>query len=462
VGVHGIGAAGLAADLETGSDGRFRAAGLPEGEYRIELSRANYVTASLSLHLPAAPVLFRLTRLGSIAGQVTDLQGRPAAGVTVFPVVESPAGFFRRILPQSTARTDDRGQYRLYGLAPGRYAVAVSWASLNPRSVSGAYLYPNNARPELFGISGGEEYRGIDFQAPLNASYRVSGVVQLPTPEARASVTLAAADQPSLAVATGQADKDGRFSLEGIPPGSYELFAVAPAVGFGGRGVLLGSEPSFGRIHVEVAGQDVEGVSISLDRGRAARFVLRAASPRAAKECPSSGTLVLTPVEDWGATLNRSVEVSSDKEQVVDGLAPGRYYLEVTGLGERCFSPADKVLDLTARPESGPVPLAVTAAGFIVGRLNAAAARPQDFAVVLLRSETTEVGQPVQIALPDAKSGFTFPNLRPGRYRIAAKPLKEASSAWWAADHERMFEIDVPAGGAVDLDLPVPTTGELP
>ena len=48
-----LGAPGLAADLETDGEGRFLAPELDPGEYRIEISRPNYVSATLRLSLLA-------------------------------------------------------------------------------------------------------------------------------------------------------------------------------------------------------------------------------------------------------------------------------------------------------------------------------------------------------------------------------------------------------------------------
>jgi len=72
------GAAGLAADLETNAAGRFRAPDLAGGEYHLEVTKPNYVSASLRVRQPgAATLLIRLVRCGVISGQVTDLEQHP-------------------------------------------------------------------------------------------------------------------------------------------------------------------------------------------------------------------------------------------------------------------------------------------------------------------------------------------------------------------------------------------------
>src|SRR5215510_10918503 len=60
----------LAAHLETDGSGRFHAENLPDGEYRIEASKPNYIGASLQMNGVASGLQIRLVRCGVISGQV--------------------------------------------------------------------------------------------------------------------------------------------------------------------------------------------------------------------------------------------------------------------------------------------------------------------------------------------------------------------------------------------------------
>src|SRR5258708_37568577 len=53
-----------AAALDTDSDGRFQSPGLPAGEYRIEVAKPNYTSATLRFHLEgsSSPLIVRLIR----------------------------------------------------------------------------------------------------------------------------------------------------------------------------------------------------------------------------------------------------------------------------------------------------------------------------------------------------------------------------------------------------------------
>ena len=99
--------------------------------------------------------------------------------------------------------------------------------------------YPSNTNPESFTISGGEELRAVNFTLGWPSVNSVSGRVEIPDSGGRLFCSLVSLDQPSLSVAAVQTDSAGSFRLEGIPPGSYHLFASDPVRGCGGQGDLL-------------------------------------------------------------------------------------------------------------------------------------------------------------------------------------------------------------------------------
>ena len=462
--VRRAGTTGLVADLDTDRRGRFRAPSVPPGHYRLEVSKPNYVGATLPVHvlsdsdLPTT-VTIRLVRLGVITGQVRDGRNEPIRGAFVVPTVQVADGVTLR--DSRGTRTDERGEYRLHGLAPGMYGMAVSLAGFQSGVGAGAMLYPSNADPASFTISGGEEYRAVDFTMGAPSVNSVSGRVDVPESGGRYSVSLVSVDQPSLSVATAQTDPDGSFHLEGIPPGSYHLFASGPVRGYGGREALLDAEPRFGQVRVEVGGQDVEGLAIEVGEGRSATFLLDAEEPLPPGTCPATARLRLQAVEDRAAHgMRGEIQLSFGQEQQVANLAPGRYSLSLSNLGATCFMATHPILDLREGNDPGVVRVLVTSAGAIEGRLLTGDASPTGYVVVLIGSASTAElpaakPQPVQVAFPDAEARFSFAGLRPGTYRIAARPDTQESRARWVADLSRMFEIDVFGGSATEVELPV-------
>ena len=128
----------------TDDEGRFAFAALLEGRYDISAARPSFVTIPFGSTKPrrtASPLVIErgenletvrllLARGAVVAGTVRDDTGEPVAGLDVR--VELRAGSGSAI---ATAKTDDQGAYRVFGLSAGDYVV-----SARPRSVSRAEL----------------------------------------------------------------------------------------------------------------------------------------------------------------------------------------------------------------------------------------------------------------------------------------------------------------------------------
>lgn len=118
----------------TDDKGRFVFAGLVEGRYTLSATKPGFVETFHGSSRPGrgpgvpvavtdgqpADVTLALVAGGVITGVISDARGRPAVGVTVTAVSLRAAG----TAPTRTV-TDDRGVYRLFGLAPGDYVVAA-------------------------------------------------------------------------------------------------------------------------------------------------------------------------------------------------------------------------------------------------------------------------------------------------------------------------------------------------
>jgi hypothetical protein len=81
-----------------------------------------YSPVHVSAQFPVRDLELVLRRGGVITGRVTDLLGEPAVGVQVQAhwIVQGQPTW-----PAHQDTTDDRGEFRLFGLAPGEYAVSA-------------------------------------------------------------------------------------------------------------------------------------------------------------------------------------------------------------------------------------------------------------------------------------------------------------------------------------------------
>jgi hypothetical protein len=163
----------------TDAAGRFSFRDLPPGRYLLNASKPGHVPVDFGSRRPGRgpgtsiaiapdqtiPVELVMLPGAVVAGHITDHKGRPqrAAIVTVLHVSgwETP-------VPVASARTDDLGEYRAYGLAPGRYVVA--------------------AQPG-FGFNGAAESTDADFRAALaEVDRRRGGLLSASPPPTAATV----------------------------------------------------------------------------------------------------------------------------------------------------------------------------------------------------------------------------------------------------------------------------------
>lgn len=404
-------AALLTAELETGKDGRFLTPiDLPTGDYRLEISKPNHSPVTLTIRLPAsAPLNIQLTKNGSITGRVIDAQGRPIRGAHIIPMIasEEDSTKFLRAIHANLATVDSSGNYRVFNLKPGRYALAVSWADMGTggreASTVGAYLFPSNQKPEIFTIAAGAAVTGIDFTLPPQSEYTVSGKVSGLTDGQIAAVAITLRDQPALAAALLQTDSSGEFRFERVAPGAYDLRAAAPTKGYGVFGAVLGENALFGRIQIEVAGQHVEEAQIPLEPSRPLKLMLDAAPG-----CPSgSVSVALDSLEHWPVMLNKPIDLLPNKEATVTGLPPGRFRVLPSQPAGICTLPESLIV------ESGTaevVRIALEPPGAIEARLVTSDA------VTLSYLGTSNI--PVQSLPANPEGLYVFKALRPGRYRV--------------------------------------------
>jgi 5-hydroxyisourate hydrolase-like protein (transthyretin family) len=426
------GAPGVVAELETDGDGHFEAQDLPTGDYRLEFSKSNYMGVTAEAHADSV-LQIRMLRYGVISGEVTDEQGQPVRDADVLAFTKSTGGGPLQRTDFAT-RTDEKGEYRLHHLPPGEYAVAVSWgastravgtsgsAMTNAKLGSGFLFYPGNTRPQFFTVTSGDEHRA-DFMLQPTASFGVSGKMETPAngDAGRFWIALTPEDQPALAVAVTQAAADGSFHFESVPSGFYQLFASGPINMRGGKGGILGDEPLYGRAHVDVGGQNIEDLSVPVDKGGSVTFLLRH-DPA----CPPTASVRLLPLEDHGAAKDWSADLTAGTPRTLNRIAPGRYQLEVKTPDNACYLVSGRAVAVAG---STTVKIRTAPAGSIQGHLMT------DAAAVTLYG-----GESVQMALPDADHKFTFSGLRPGHYRLVTGP-------------ENKIEVDVHAGAPTVVEL---------
>src|SRR5262245_13788418 len=237
--------------VRTDSDGRYRVGGLAEGDYMIyALSKAYvssrksptseyYRSVTLDEGESRDDVDIALVRGGVITGRVVDDEGRPliATYVRFLPVDENgkPDGRFD-FNDDLMILTDDRGVYRIYGLAAGRYIISAGGEGGYSRAKRN---YPDTFHPDatdrnqakIIEVKEGAEVANIDIRLGAGrTTYEVTGRVVdaetgKPLPQA-AVICWGAPDEVNGGRRSGKdavTDSEGMFRVGELPSGRYEL-----------------------------------------------------------------------------------------------------------------------------------------------------------------------------------------------------------------------------------------------
>jgi protocatechuate 3,4-dioxygenase beta subunit len=246
--------------MTTDAQGAFAFTGLPAGSYRVMASPGQYTAQYLSMTFgakkpngPMSSDMGQTIQLGNgqafekativlprgsvITGRVTDENGDPLARVQVYTLLYPP-GNPRGMRTGGGDSTDDLGQFRIYGLAPGDYVVAAEarpntfvQPNAAPESEEDKIGYmtsfypgtPDEAAAQRVRVRGGET-PGIEIRVVSGRLYRVSGMVTDSKGGAgRVNGSLSKASLGNQSSYGFSTDEQGRFQMKNIPPGNYRL-----------------------------------------------------------------------------------------------------------------------------------------------------------------------------------------------------------------------------------------------
>ena len=111
------------------------------GKYRLSVTRTGFVQGEYGARAPQRPgttltlasgqhlqdVNFRLTPHAVIIGRVVDEDGEPVANAQVQAMRYRFTQGKKQLQPFGFGSTNDLGEYRMFGLAPGRYYLSATY-----------------------------------------------------------------------------------------------------------------------------------------------------------------------------------------------------------------------------------------------------------------------------------------------------------------------------------------------
>ena len=488
--------------------GKFVIRNLVPGRYRVFVSAPGYVSQtygaktagnsgasgtviSLVPGQSVREVTVRLTAASTISGRVTSSTGEPLSGMNVNAVriAYDSSGIKKFITANGAAQTDDRGEYRITGIAPGRYYLrAETPGSSIPNEVlqrigrapvsSGAYgamYYPGVAEASgasLLELRERESVQGINFVLPRLPTFKIRGHVLdssgLPP------------NRPMLGVAPIEADffsgssmsvfsycgttpicenTDGAFEMAGIAPGNYWVTAQVSVPLTPEQRTLLetpGADPSLlpqpqrAVAAVRVTSSDVSGVELRFypKLSMSGRILIDDSDLTTR---PGADTIKVGFRQSYSGVLGPATIAKPDAAGRFssENLLPGEYRLDVHDLPPGVFMIDARLGDRDVStvfirilaPQSDELNIRLSAkSGSVHGVVVDSGSKPVPNAVIVLipvnesnRSDRYKIAT----ALGDGR--FQIDGIAPGDYNAYSWETLEDNS-WFDPNVVRQFE----------------------
>jgi len=349
------------APVRTDAAGHFIFRDLEAGTYQLRASAEGYAQQDynqrpggqsgmmLSVNLTdgqaVKDAVFRLTPGGTLSGRITGSSGEPLVNIEVLLLRSTYDPDGRKTFQQAaTVQTNDRGEYRMFWVTPGRYLLSaassnrpIPGAPFNPGNFSNRYprtFYPNvtdisSAVP--IEVQPAVELSGIDFRLTEQPTFRVRGRVidsnSASTMPRNVSISIMPRDS---VVNTGSSfsgnaynASEGTFELRDVPSGSYLIRAQLP---------MSRPEPgqppptpSIATAAVDVAGADVDGVVLTFVPPTSIPGRVRIEGELLPQNFRATISLRPAVLGTAFGGFVRPAQTNADGAFSLDGVAPGEY-----------------------------------------------------------------------------------------------------------------------------------------
>ena len=348
---------------KTTADGHFLLKSVPAGQYKLKVTRNGYVDQQLGQKKPGDPgatftlrpgqriadLLFKLGRAGVITGKVFDEDGEPMAGVSVSAIRQFYTDGRKGFKTTNEQQTTDLGEFRLFGLAPGRYYISAempTWnrvvgdrefSSFEKSSGERGYAkiyYPNAlqaANASSVYVKEGEEIPSVDIFMKEVTVYRVRGKVQYLFPhhgtgDTQLAVTrrgeTTGCDFVSVQVVV---KADSSFEIPELPPGEYTVTAF-----FSDQGKFYSTQED-----VDVVNADVDRLTLVIAPGvDIPGQLLWDGNPSLEGE---RATIYLAPQEPGGIVPGGEAHVEENSQFTLKEVPQGTFRISVDGILKDCY-----------------------------------------------------------------------------------------------------------------------------
>ena len=269
----------------TDADGNYHLTDIPPGTYQIMPMAPAYVISDytafggqgkgliLTEGEQVSGIDFSIVRGAVVTGKVTHPDGRPVIDEPVYlEAAQQTNQRGPRFTGSSRFQTDDRGVYRMFGIAPGRYKVGVgvrddTYSPIRNRSTFERVYYPSVVdfdEARVVELSEGSEATNIDITVGQSMqNFAASGIIvdsetNQPVPNARFGLQrIIEGNSAPFIGSTTSSNARGEFRLENITPGKYSIFVMPQA----------NSDVRADPVRFEIVDQDIAGLVLKTVKG---------------------------------------------------------------------------------------------------------------------------------------------------------------------------------------------------
>ena len=403
-------------------------------------------------------ISFRLQPHAVISGRILDEDGEPLANVQVQATSNRYIQGRRQLVPNGTSSTNDLGEYRIFGLAPGPILCQCDSPFPNELRPDGRAVSGNPDVPEEdyaptyypgmtdssgavpIAIAAGQPVGNIDMKLVKTHTVRVRGHVTGGAGRGRTMVMLNPRDSMGMFDRNLSAPQgpDGKFEIRGVTPGSYWLTAQSSDDGV--RYVA--------RMPVNVGNSSVEGVEVTLKPGMEISGIV--SSEGQTKVDLTQVNISLQPKEFAPMMGGSSVRVKDDGTFVIRNVFPDTYRVAAFAGGQSFYvksvlagqqeAPKGEITIVDGAPPSLTVVVS-SAAAQVSGSVFNDKKEPAlgSTAVLIPSADRRDQQQYYKTATVDQNGTFNFTGIAPGDYTLLAWQNVDAG-AWQDPEFFARFE----------------------
>jgi hypothetical protein len=451
-------------------EGHFTLKDIPPGRYRFFAAHTGFVEQhykagtddagplfSLASGEKVSDVLFRLVAAAVITGRVSNEDGDPMQRVEIAALrrpgedemedFEEPRRHKIQMEAVGWAESDDRGQYRVFGLKPGEYFIRAEdssppigrgpveesiWVKQELGSEYASVYFPGAtevSQAQVVPVKAGEEAQA-DITMRRVKTVDIAGRVIGPNgPATNALVRLEPTDSSESDFnRQDTTDEKGSFHFRNVPSGTYYVLAYLRE-----QGPVYETRA---RQKVEVSSDNIDALTVTLSPGITIQGKLKADG--SASLPLDRITLLLISVDEDDLPGGRS-EVKKDGSFEFRSVHDGNYSIHVGGLDQSAYIKSarhgpDDLLEKGLQVEGsspGQIEITVSSDGAkLEGSISDDEGPVTGARVRLVPDPLTPYNHlRIQRTTTDQLGHFSLIDIAPGKYSLTAKPMVSSENS---------------------------------